>query len=240
MTGSSWTPAVPWWEDALASNTSGHSRATWGTADCPVFLVSTSPCTHNVFPPTEPWKSSRALIPLLCSFLETSPSLGNLFLPQYPKSVRQLTMASSVNAVPNLAFYDLWQPRLTFSPCPYVWSALQPYDLGFSGLACFCYVGHGNWYHGSQEIFQSKKGNYCEIEFINTGSFAFLKKQTRFLEQSQIASAFLGRRGRQRNKAQSPDEQRSSQRVSDMALLGWSACWWQDGYEATVFKHWGK
>lgn len=62
-------------------------------------------------------------------------------------------MASSLNPVPSLAFYDLWQPCLTFSPCLYVWWALQPYDLGFSGLACFCYLGHRNWYHGSQEIF---------------------------------------------------------------------------------------
>lgn len=141
MTGSSWTPAVPWWEDALASNTAGYSRAAWGTADCPVFLISTSPCTHNVLPPTEPWKSSRALITLLRPLFGTSPSLGNLSLPQKLKS-GSWGMASSLNPVPSLAFYDLWQPRLNFSPCLYVWWALQPYDLGFSGLACFCYLSH--------------------------------------------------------------------------------------------------
>lgn len=111
MTGSSWTPAVPWWEDALASNTAGYSRAAWGTADCLVFLISTSPCTHNVLPPTEPWKSSRALITLLCPLFGTSPSLGNLSLPQYLKSVRQLRDGKFTQSCPQLGF--LWPMTTT-------------------------------------------------------------------------------------------------------------------------------
>lgn len=130
-----------------------QSRHSW----LPGLLISTSPGTHNVLPPTEQLKPSKALISLFVHCLELPHHWEICFFLCTQTQFDSWGMASSVNLVPNLACYDLWHPHLTFSPCLYVRWALQPCCLGFSGLSCFHYLGHRKWYHGSQEIFWVKR-----------------------------------------------------------------------------------